>query len=345
MGLIQKVKQEVEMGLRLRGCWIVGCGLAAITWLPARPAILRADPLDSSSSSESTAPKTPQDLKAAALAKAHARTAVKQSITALAKEYEAHQKDPTVPLREKSNYFKDNPAPEITTDAILYALEQSDGPAAEACYIKWQLLSGMPPKADDKLAPRIGELYANAPGPIPNPSLTSTDKAQLDSQITRMTQDQESMVDDVWNKHMAAWTDANAPILNYNDALFEMLPEGLGATTLGLQDAYQRRATAGVGCDVFINEVLTEARDWAVTATPDQLGAARDLITGCMNLYTKTFPPSVYASVDWDDKSHALHWTPKPVACVTVQVLTDFRKFLIDQASQPGGGIKIKPAN
>ena len=325
--------------------WIIGCASAALIWGlgVARP--VQADPAAGKSPSGATAAKAPEDAKGQALAHQKAVIAVNQAIAALAKEYEAHANDPTAPLREKSNYFKDNPAPEMTVDVILDGLSRVDGPTAEACYVKWQLLSGLPAKADDNLAPRIGDLYANAPAPLPNPSLTSSDKTHLDSQMMRMTEDQEATVNDAWTKHLADWATVNLPILNYSEALYGMLPEGRGAMTLGLQDAYQRRVAAGVDCDVFINQVLSDARDWAVSAQPEQLQAAADLCTQCIKQYSTTFPPPVYASVLWDEKGRQLRWQPRPTASAPVTTLTDFRKFLIDQANQPDGGLKIKAGN
>jgi hypothetical protein len=306
---------------------------------------VQADPIGGSSTSATAMQKDPT---AAAAARKKAVAAVNQAIAALTKEFEAHANDPSAPVREKSNYFTDNPVPELTPDVVLNGLDRVDGSIAEACYVRWQLLSGLPAKADDKLAPTIGDLYANAPAPIPNPSLTSTEKAQLQSQMLRMTQDQEQTVNDAWAKHLAEWAAANAPILNYSEALYAMLPPGVGATTLGLQDAYQRRAALGVDSEIFANEVMTDARNWALSAQPDQLRAVADQFTRWINVYNTTFPPPVYTSVKWDDRTRCLAWQAQAARAVTVETLTDFRKFLTDQAEQagqPGGGLKLKTDN
>jgi hypothetical protein len=287
----------------------------------------------------------PVDAKAAALARVSARKALNQAVAALTKEYEAHQNNPATPLRDKANFFQENPAPAITPDAVLSALDDAYGPPAEDCYIKWQLLAALPAKADEQTASRIGALYENAPDPIPNPSLTSTDKSHLDAQMRRLTAEQEGTVNDAWKKHLDDWEAANAPILAYNNSLFAMLPESLGATTLGLQDAYRRRAAAGVDCEDFLNDVISAARDWAVTATPDQLRATAAQFARYISLYSKTFPPSVYVSVKWDQQGRQLRWEAKGIRCVSADTLTAFKKFLIDQANAPSGGISIKSSN
>jgi hypothetical protein len=239
-----------------------------------------------------------------------------------------------------------NPSPGITVDAIMDVLTQSDdAPASESCYIKWQLLSGLPAKADGALAPRIGDLYANAPGPAPNPSLTSADKSQLNAQMSRMTADEAEMVNTAWTKHLSDWSAANAPIISYSEALFGMLPEGLGATTLGFQDTYQRRAAAGVACDDFANQVISQARDWAVGAQPPDLLAAAGQCARWSKVYGATFPPSVYTGVKWDAQRHQLSWQSSPIHCLSKSALDTFGKFLRDQANTPGGGIQIKPGS
>src|SRR5438128_147 len=56
-------------------------------------------------------------------------------IAALQKEWQANQKDPKASkLRAKPDYFKENPNPEVTPEAIVKALEGSvsGGPGAEA---------------------------------------------------------------------------------------------------------------------------------------------------------------------------------------------------------------------
>jgi hypothetical protein len=320
---------------------VVACGVLAFLFSPPALRCVLADPIVGGS----PAGVAQKDPKAEAAARKKAITAVNEAIAALAKEYESHANDSSVPIRDKSSYFKDNPAPELTTDVVLDGLDRVDGPIAEACYVKWQLLSGLPAKADDQLAPRIGDLYANAPAPIPNPSLTSTEKAQLDSQTMRMTEDQEQTVNDAWTKHVADWAAVNAPILDYSEALYGMLPQGVGATTLGLQDAYQRRLAVGVDSDVFINEVISDTRNWAVSAPPEQLRAVADQIARWIRVYDTSFPPPVYRSVKWDDKTHRLAWQAQPTTAVPAATLTDFRKFLIDQADQPGGGLKLKTDN
>src|SRR3954453_17336755 len=66
------------------------------------------------------------------------------AVAALQKEYQAHLKTPkTSPLRGKSDYFKENAAPDLTPDTLLKALETSvSGPYPTDAYVKWQLLSG-----------------------------------------------------------------------------------------------------------------------------------------------------------------------------------------------------------
>jgi hypothetical protein len=313
---------------------ILACALAVMTLAPC----LRADETADS-------PQQKTDPKAAALARQKVATALHEAITALAKEYEAHASNQATPLRDKSNYFQDNPVPELTADAVLDAIENVEGPTAEACYIKWQLLSGLSAKADDKLAPRIGELYSNAPAPIPNPSLTNGEKATLASQMMRMTADQEKEVNDAWTKHLADWADANAPILNYSEALYGLLPHGMGATILGFQDGFQRRAMQGVDSTTFLTQVVADTQDWATTGTPQQLENVADQCGRLMSIYKQGFPPVVYDSVKWNEKTRRLEWQPKPTGCLALTALTALQKSLLDQARNPDDGIKMKTAN
>jgi hypothetical protein len=289
----------------------------------------------------------PAKLDAHALAKARAaaRKAVHQAIQQLAKEFEAHGSDAATPLRTQCNYFTENPSTDLTPEAILEGISSVDGPIAESCYIRWQLLSGLPEKADNKLAPQIGELYAEAPAPLANPSITPNQRAGLDSQTMRMTADQESLVNTAWSKHIEDWKAQNAPIISYSNKLFAMLPEGLGAFTLGMQDAYQRRAASGVDCSDFINSIIQSSRNWAVAASPEELSAAAQVCDRWARAYNGSFPPQVYTSVAWNDQNRRLVWQAKGIDCVPVDTLNDFRKFLISQANTPGGGIQAKPAD
>jgi len=320
--------------------WFFACALLAL--LLARPAMSLADTAGGGSNSGATTKKDP---KAEAAARKKAEAAVNQAIASLTKEYEAHANDSSAPIRPKSNYFQDNPVPELTPEIVLDGLDRVDGPVPEACYVKWQLLSGLGAKADDQLAPRIGDLYANAPAPLPNPSLSSTEKAQLQSQMLRMTEDQEQTVNDAWTKHLADWAAVNAPILDYSETLYGLLPHGVGAATLGLEDAYQRRAALGVDSDVFANEVISDTRNWALSAQPEELRAVAAEFARWIKAYNTSFPPPVYTSVKWDDKTRRLAWQPAAARCVPVLTLTDFQKFLTDQADQPGGGLKLKTDN
>lgn len=98
----------------------------------------------------------------------------------------------------------------------------------------------------------------------------------------------------------------------------------------GLRSAYQRRAALGVDSDVFANEVITDTRNWALTAQPDQLRAVAGQFTRWISVYNTTFPPPVYTSVKWDDRVRHLAWQPQPARALPVTTLTDFRKFLTD---------------
>jgi hypothetical protein len=112
-----------------------------IAWLGALPASA-ADPVaPAKAGAEKATPEaTAPPAKTAGVANAKV---IPAAITALRKEYMGFVKDPKATLREKSDYFKENPA-EVTPDAILKALEGSiTGDAALQAYVKWQLLSGV----------------------------------------------------------------------------------------------------------------------------------------------------------------------------------------------------------
>ena len=82
-------------------------------------------------------------------ATAAAMKAVQAAIAILQKEVVAHQKDPQSALRDKCNYFTDNPSTDLLPEVIVQALGSTISPDAPSdSYVKWQLLSGAPAKFD-----------------------------------------------------------------------------------------------------------------------------------------------------------------------------------------------------
>ena len=91
---------------------------------------------------------------------------------------------PSAPLRDKSNYFKENPSADVTPEAIVLALGATisqDAPADS--YVKWQLLSAIPEKFDAKLAPAASAAYMKAAKPIPHPGLGDAARRECDEAV------------------------------------------------------------------------------------------------------------------------------------------------------------------
>src|SRR5881227_1730799 len=113
--------------------------------------------------------------KPVATQKAKPGMAVNAAVAALVKEYQAYAKDPKAsPLREKSNYFIENPAPDATPELVVKALESSVGGGSGAggeAYVKWQLLSAVPDKFPEELVKRAIAVYRRTPAPSPHPGM------------------------------------------------------------------------------------------------------------------------------------------------------------------------------
>ena len=129
--------------------------------------------------------KSPTQL--AADVKKAATAAVNLAIADLTREVTAHQVEPKSPLREKSDYFLEKKSPGVNHEEILAAMNRSSlvpGVAADT-YIKWQLLSGIQGKVEDRLASKLLSAYASAPLLYMRPGLEHASRRQLDAQADK----------------------------------------------------------------------------------------------------------------------------------------------------------------
>lgn len=264
---------------------------------------------------------------AAAEAKAKATAAVKTAIEALIKDFKANK------LLTKCSYFSDNKPADITDEAILAALDSSvSSNGRESAYIKWQLLSGLPPKVDEKLTSRLARLLTSAPGLIPNPGLDTQTKNQVAGEIGRLqSKDDINTFNTNWLKKVHDTLAPNEVILNYRDDLFMRLPASADSIMAGLKDGCGR-ANAGIDASGIMGLATSAARNWGASgAKPNEIGQ----VVGTLNTIIKMMPGALTM---YDDPGQPLGQS----AVALLEVYT--QNPLILQTGAAAGATPAKPA-
>src|SRR5215212_9068397 len=155
-----------------------------------------------------------------------ARTAVRNAIAALNKEYDQSLRKPSDSLRASCNYFADHPDKALTPDAILPAILTSGvGDARATAYVRWQLLSGLPPKLDDAAAKQLVAAYRASPAPAPRVGMSLEDQQKLDRAVQSVKQSDEPDLRTKLDEAVSNNRRENAPILAYRDELYRRLPK------------------------------------------------------------------------------------------------------------------------
>lgn len=314
--------------------------------------------------------KSPTQL--AADVKKAATAAVNLAIVDLTQELTAHQKDSKSPLREKSNYFLEKKSPGVNHEEILAAMNRSSlgaGVAADT-YIKWQLLSGIQGKVEDKLVSKLLSAYASAPLLYMRPGLEHASRRQLDAQIRNAAQNDAAKLSETLQKEVDAVAHENAPILVYREDLYAHLPGSGDAILAGLEDGAARAAN-GIDADRHMKGVMAQITTWSVSGTPPQIHAISGLLksmiakmsgakanagpTDHSPIYADVvgapiylakgppaakpappkpaFPPSYYTVLEWDPKAKHLVWKEGAARFPDVKALTAMCQQLDDTAA------------
>jgi hypothetical protein len=321
---------------------------------PQGPAVSK--PAQSAASAPAALPaRTPAEARKAADA------AVKAAIAELTKEVQAKQKSPQqFKLRTQCDYFKTRKSPDVTADAIVIAVTHTISTDAFAdAYIKWQLLSGITTKVDANQAPTLLAAYRNAPQPYVRPGLEPASKRELDALARAAAQSDVGQINAKLHQQVNQVREANEPILEFRDEAFARLPESADVVIAGLEDG-MLRAARGIDSERHMKAALSEASTWSVSGTPGQIrsvaaairvivdkingigsgrgdagGRTSDLaFAGALGIEllgaVKTppappkpaFPPSYYASSEWDDKAKRLTWKEGSAKFYEVKQLT-----------------------
>jgi hypothetical protein len=258
--------------------------------------------------------------------------AVNAAAAALVKEAQAAFKEKEPKLRDKSDYFGAMPPPEITPEAVAAVLEKpiySD--RRIDCYVKWQLLSGVPGKFPDELAPKVIAIYRRAPEPLSHPGL---DRAQLQSHLFRVGITKKEKVEEV-NSEFKPAVERNAAdnlyILRYRTSLFMHLPTSGDAFMAGLADVYTR-VQHGVGAKDVWDALAGSLQGWSLTADAPQRNAVSGALTQLLAA-ARDARNKPYVRVEWngEGKTPGMVWHEEPpIAEKTIQDQID----VLRQAAQ-----------
>jgi hypothetical protein len=259
-------------------------------------------------------------------------------VAALQKEWQAYAKDPRAnKIRAKCDYFKDHPAPEVTPEAVVKALEGSvsGGPAAEA-YVKWQLLSGVPAKFPDDLLKRAIAVYRRAPAPASHPGLN---RRELNRAINGMKRADAAAYQEEMSQAVERLKEQNEPFLEYRDELFARLPARLESFQAGLDDAADR-AGRGLNANGIFDNVSAGLRSWAITdAKPGQVAGVISALRRLRDAVSHD-ASRPYAKIG-DDKGMA-RWDVGGYS-IEPKKIDELTQFLESNASGGmGGGLKFK---
>ena len=268
-----------------------------------------------------------------------ANTAVSAAIRELAREYSAHQIDSKKPLRGVCNYFNDHPSSEITTEAILAALERGAAAPDPHCdgYIRWQLLSGAPAKFDEALLSRLLRIYKSAPEPEPAPGITQEERSKLELGRRSARQEDIEKLNQQLNDLQLSRREANEPILAYRDELFARLPLTYDAVAAGMQDAFVR-LKAGAETQSIVEPVIKATHAWMASAPAQQLSQLAH-VAGTLS---KEKGPELYEAAWWSERSYKVMWRKHTLDLNKTDQLGKLQRDLLEQARNPGAGLKFK---
>jgi len=259
------------------------------------------------------------------------------AIAALQKEYQTYLKDPAAKgVRVKCDYFKDHPAPDVTPEAIVKALEGSvsGGPGVQA-YVKWQLLSAVPGKFPDDLVKRAIAVYHYAPMPGEHPGM---DHYYLKRVINGVRKEQVPQIQHEFDEAVARFRSNNEVLLQYRDELFARLPVSRESIDAGLEDVMERAGHGLIANRIFDN-VAAAIRNWAlVAAKPGQVQSIINTLARIQDALSRE-ENRPYSKIV-DDKG--FKWKAAN-AEIEPKKLDELIKFLETNASGPAaGGLKFK---
>jgi hypothetical protein len=263
--------------------------------------------------------------------------AVTLAIAALQKEFQAYVKNPQAnKLREKSDYFVQNPSPDVTPEAILKALESniSGGYPVES-YVKWQLLSGITDKFSDDLVKRAAAVYRRAPEPANHPGL---DHRGMNKVIMGVKKERIGEIQKEFDAAVGDNGKLNHVVLSYRDKLYSLLPTTYEVLSLGLADAAER-ATCGLNANGIFDTVAMGIRSWSITqAKTGQVKGMADAVAQLKNVVGKDANKPYNKLVD----ENGVKWKAEG-ATIDGKKLDELIKFLDANVTASGsGGLKFK---
>lgn len=245
-------------------------------------------------------------------------------------EFAAAAGDPKVRLREKSTYFIDHPA-KLSPKALGASLEksQSNDPRLSA-YIKWQLLSAVPPGALDKdLQARIAEAYRRSPLPVTRFGSTDADRRKLEKVLASTKQADAVRLTDLLDDAVKGGEEANGVIFAYRDELYARLPAGYDRFAGGLRDAFERLNLGWPPKDLM-KRVVDEATVWANSGAgePRQYAALAQLVYRLRSERS----PKYYVGVGASRTTKQPYWVSRTDAVYEAKKLAELQKLLEDKA-------------
>ncbi len=243
----------------MQGPWAAAQG-------PAGPASASSGRGPSSTQPVAPSPRSPDEL-------------LQEAIDLLLQEFEAGQKGGQ-PLRQTSDYFNDLAPGDLPEDAVLRALGRrvSSDPRATA-YVRWQLLSGLPPVVAGPSVEGVYRAAQAAPPPLQAFGFARAQKAELDREAPRV-RDEAALAR--LDSRIAAGVEGavlnNQYILLYRDALYARLPTGAPKIVAGAGEVVARQR-AGLDGAAMARQLEDDVIEWLETTPPtDELKLVRDAL-------------------------------------------------------------------
>jgi hypothetical protein len=259
---------------------------------------------------------------------------------ALAREFHEHLADPREHLlRSSSNYFDKAAAGRVAPEALVASLNFSSADFREACYVNWQLLSGVPAPADASTAPVLLSAYRSAPAPISRPGVSNESQRALEGLFKGKKMADEADVAEQWQGILDAAGKDNAPVLAYRDELYHRLPKGFETFAAAMEDLLVR-LNAVIESKERVKALAGDMKAWASSESPpaEQLSA----LARAARRLADSKGPQYYVSASWRESSSAFVWRKSRTGIDTAHELKDLASFLDEQARQPVLKLDVK---